>query len=248
MQVHEFARPFHGGDGPVAVLFCHGFTATPGTLRDWARYTADAGFTVSLPRLPGHGTTWQELGVTDWRDWFACLDREFNLLRRRCDQVFLAGMSMGGALALRIAELYPDAVSGLVLVNPAVAGNPGLAGVGIARHLVRSISVVGSDIKRPGVLEHSYPRVPLSAAFSMTRMWADVRARLDLVYCPLLLFRSSVDHRIPAVSSEVILRQVSSEEITERVLPNSYHVATRDNDASQILTESVAFFARHTSP
>lgn len=245
MRVNDFAQPVRAGDGEVAVLFCHGFTASPGTLRGWALEVADQGFTVSVPRLPGHGTTWQELAVTGWEDWFATVEREYLALAATHRQVFLCGLSMGGALALRLTEHYPDGVAGLVLVNPALVGQPSLNLVGAARHLITSVDGRGSDIALEDVVEHSYPRVPLAAVHSMTRMWADVRARLDLVYCPLLLFRSANDHVIPASSAEIILKQVSSEDLTERVLAHSFHVATRDHDAQQIVDESVAFFRRH---
>ena len=248
MRVHEFARPYRGGSGAAAVLFCHGLTASPGTLRDWARHVEGAGYTVSVPRLPGHGTTWRELAVTGWEDWFACVEREFQALKARHDQVFLAGMSVGGALALRLVEQQPDDVAGLVLVNPALTGGPGVAVGAALRHVIRSFDGIGADVARPGVTEHSYPRIPSSVLHSVSRMWADVRARLDLVYRPLLVLRSSVDHVIPTSSSDIVLKQVSSEVIDEIVLPHSYHVATRDNDAPTVFAETVAFLRRHTRP
>jgi len=58
------AEPFFHSGGSTGVLLCHGFTGSPGTLRPWADYLAEAGLTVSLPRLPGHGTTWQEMART----------------------------------------------------------------------------------------------------------------------------------------------------------------------------------------
>ncbi|NED80030.1 alpha/beta fold hydrolase, partial [Streptomyces sp. SID11233] len=84
---------------------------------------------------PGHGTRWQDLQVTGWEDWYAEVDRAFAELRERCATVFVAGLSMGGALALRLAERRGDAVAGLVLVNPALKVH-GLAAhaLPVARH------------------------------------------------------------------------------------------------------------------
>src|SRR5262249_61661789 len=62
------AEPFDHAGGPVGVLLCHGFTGSPQTLRGWADYLAAQGLTVSLPRLPGHGTTWQDLARTGGGD------------------------------------------------------------------------------------------------------------------------------------------------------------------------------------
>ncbi|HET9973180.1 MAG TPA: alpha/beta fold hydrolase, partial [Streptosporangiaceae bacterium] len=115
------AEPFEHAGGPVGVLLCHGFTGSPQTLRGWAEYLAGQGLTVSLPRLPGHGTTWQEMARTGSDDWLAEVDTAFGKLASQCEQVFVFGLSMGGCLALRLAETRGGAVRGLVLVNPSLA-------------------------------------------------------------------------------------------------------------------------------
>ena len=60
---------------------------------------------MSLPRLPGHGTTWQEMARTRWEDWYAEIDRAYEELRGQTGEIFVMGMSMGASLALRLAEL-----------------------------------------------------------------------------------------------------------------------------------------------
>lgn len=247
MQVHDFAQPFYAGTGRIAVLFCHGFTGSPWSLREWAGLTADAGYRVSLPRLPGHGTTWQELNATRWRDWYATVEREFRVLRDESDQVFVAGLSMGGGLALRLAQKYADDVAGLMLVNPAVLGYPVTRAIPFLHRVKTSAKAVGSDIAMPGVVEHAYERTPLRAANSMLKMWVDIRACLDLVDCPVLVFRSATDNVVPEASTRFVLSHISSDEISERVLANSRHVATMDYDKEQIFRESLAFLSSHST-
>src|SRR5215813_11721551 len=123
MPVMPGAEPFFHTGGSIGVLLCHGFTGSPATLRPWADYLAAAGLTVSLPRLPGHGTTWQDMAHTRWEDWFAEVDRAYEELRGHADEIFLMGLSMGACLALRMAELRGDGVAGLVLVNPSVTAD-----------------------------------------------------------------------------------------------------------------------------
>jgi carboxylesterase len=227
------------------VLFCHGFTGSPWSLLEWARTTADAGYRVALPRLPGHGTSWQEMNLTGWQDWYSAVEREFNELRDQCDQVFVAGLSMGGALALRLAEKYPDDVAGLALVNPAVLGYRNTIAVPLLQHVVSSVGAIGSDIAAPGIVEHAYDRTPLRAAASMMQLWTQVKACLDLVACPLLMFRSVTDHVVPTASKEYILSHVSSDVIIDRVLPRSYHVATMDYEKDVIFSETLDFIQAH---
>lgn len=247
VQVVATAEPYFGGTGKVGVLFCHGFTGSPWSLLEWAKTTEAAGYRVSLPRLPGHGTTWQDMNLTGWQDWYCTVERAFDDLRAECDQVFIAGLSMGGSLALRLAEKRGDQVSGLILVNPAVLSYFKDQIAPFAQYFIASVPSIGSDIAEPGGDEHAYPRTPVKAAASMMKMWMEVRACLDLVACPLLMFRSAVDHVVPDSSKDFILAHVSSDEITERVLPRSFHVATMDYDREQIFTESLEFLARHTA-
>ena len=245
MQVNAYSQPFSTADGDVGVLFCHGFTGSPWSMLEWAKVTAAAGYRVSLPRLPGHGTSWQEMNTSGWRDWYACVDREFRELRDGCRQVFVTGLSMGGALALRLAEKHADDVAGLVLVNPAVQAYPKSWLAPLLQWVVPSVPSVGADIAMPGVDEHAYNRTPVKATASMMSMWTDVRACLDLVTCPVLVFRSATDHVVPASSTRTILAHVSSDDITEHVLTRSYHVATMDYDKQTIFDESLEFFAAH---
>ncbi len=77
MPVMPGAEAYSHQGGATGVLLCHGFTGSPQSLRPWAEYLAGAGLSVSLPRLPGHGTTWQEMARTRWEDWFAEVDRAF---------------------------------------------------------------------------------------------------------------------------------------------------------------------------
>src|ERR1700685_4329745 len=123
MPVLPAAEPFTHMGGTTGALLCHGFTGSPQSLRPWAEYLAEAGLSVSLPRLPGHGTAWQDLARTRWEDWFAEVDRAFDELQARCDEIFLMGLSMGACLALRLAEIRGSAVGGLVLVNPSRASD-----------------------------------------------------------------------------------------------------------------------------
>src|SRR5262249_50475322 len=119
MPVMPGAEPFTHVGGPTGVLLCHGFTAGPQSLRPWADCLAEAGLSVWLPRLPGHGTTWQEMAHTRWEDWYAELDRAFDELRAHADEIFVMGLSMGGCLALRLAEPRGPPGRGLVIGNPA---------------------------------------------------------------------------------------------------------------------------------
>lgn len=247
MVILNGAEPFSNDGSDVGVLLCHGFTGTPQSLRPWGEFLAERGYTVRLPLLPGHGTTWQELNRTRWQDWHASVDRAFRELHERCESVVVGGLSMGAALSLLLAQKHGPRISGLVLVNPAVTvDDPRTRLIPVLKHLTGSLEGVGNDIKKSGVTELAYTRTPLKAAHSQLLAWPSLIRDLPEVTQPVLLLRSTHDHVIPASSSALVLSRISSRDITEILLKDSYHVATIDNDAPQIFDESAKFIERVT--
>ncbi|WP_310719733.1 alpha/beta hydrolase [Streptomyces lydicus] len=239
------AEPFRRDGGEVGVLVCHGFTGSPQSVRPWAEYLADQGLTVALPLLPGHGTRWQELQITTWQDWYAEVDRELRALTERCSKVFVCGLSMGGALALRLAAKHGDAISGVAVVNPGNKVHDAAAPLlPVLRYLVRTTKGITSDIAKPGAQEVGYDRVPLHAAYALRRFFQQVDSELPGVTQPLLVMTSPQDHVVRPVDSERILARVSSTDVRQTLLERSYHVATLDHDAEQIFRETFAFISR----
>jgi len=245
-QVRPGAEPFFAPGGRVGVLLSHGFTGSPASMVPWGRRLAAAGHTVHVPRLPGHGTTWQEMNTTTWRDWYGEVDDALTELRSQCEWVAVCGLSMGGALALRLAEQRPEDVDALVLVNPAIAlKRRDLLAAPLLSRFVPSIAGVGNDIKRAGQDEVAYDRTPLKALASQLQLWRDVRENLERVTAPLLMFRSVEDHVVDEITARLVLDGVSSSERELIELRDSYHVATLDHDAEFIMETSAQFIADH---
>jgi carboxylesterase len=242
------AEAFAHDGGPTGVLLCHGFTGSPQSLRPWAEYLAAAGLSVSLPRLPGHGTTWQEMARTRWEDWYAEVDRAFDELQARSDEIFVMGLSMGGCLALRLAELRGQAVRGLVLVNPSItADNKALfAIIPVLKHVVPSVKGIASDIKDPAASESGYDRTPVRAAATLPGLWKTTQQYLNDVSQPVLVFHSTTDHVVGPKSVQVLTQTLPPTQLEVRELGNSYHVATLDHDAPAIFAGSLEFVRMHS--
>jgi carboxylesterase len=242
------AEPIDLPGGSVGALLCHGFTGTTQSMRPWAEHLAAAGLTVSAPRLPGHGTRWQEMNRTRFSDWYGELERAFEDLRARCDSVFVMGLSMGGTLSLRLAELRAGEVSGVVVVNASLGTDRKDARLApLLSKVVPSFPGIASDIKKEGVIELAYDRIPLKAVASLQQAWPVVAADLARITCPVLVYRSRVDHVVPPVSGELLLQGLAGGTVEERVLEDSYHVATLDHDAPAIFAGSLEFVRAHTA-
>lgn len=247
MSVLPGAEPYSHQGGPTGVLLCHGFTGSPQSLRPWAEYLANAGLTVSLPRLPGHGTTWQEMNRTRWEDWYAEVDRAFGELQASTEEIFVMGLSMGACLALRLAELQDGAITGLVLVNPYVTAHTKLFLLApVMKLLVPSLAAVGNDIKKDGVTELAYDRTPTRAAATLPGLWKVTKRDLGKVMAPTLVYYSAQDHTIGHGSLAILRQALPAARLELRECPDSYHVATLDNDAPAIFAGSLDFVRSHS--
>jgi carboxylesterase len=241
------AEPFFHSGSNTGALLCHGFTGSPASLRPWAGRLAAAGLTVSLPRLPGHGTTWQDMARTRWEDWYAEVDRAYEELSRHSDEIFVMGLSMGGCLALRMAELRGDGVAGLVLVNPSLTADTKLFLLApVLKLVVPSLKGIGSDIKKEGAHELSYDRVPVRAAATLPQLWKVTKQQLAEVTQPVLVYVSTTDHVVGPASMRVLRAALPTARLTVRECAESYHVATLDNDADQIFGGSLEFVRAHS--
>ena len=228
------------GQNGIGILFVHGFTGSPASMRPWAEFFAARGYTVRLPLLPGHGTSPREMNQSTWNEWYSTAEDSYLDLVGKCTKVFIFALSMGGALTLRLASLHQP--TGIVLVNPLIH----IRGVRrflipLASRVLATMPSVGGDIKKPGASEYAYDKTPLKAARSLLKLLGDVQERIGSVQTPVLLLHSVEDHVVPSTNSEWILSTVGSESKKEIVLHDSYHVATIDNDAPLIFDESLQF-------
>jgi carboxylesterase len=235
-----FRSAFRGMGASTGVVVCHGFTGSPHAVRAWAQSLADAGYAVRMPLLPGHGTSWQELARTRWQDWHAALDAAYLELAGECGHVVVAGLSMGGALALRIAATRP--VAGTVVVNPGlVIDDPRAPLAGLLKFVLKSTAAIGNDILKADMDEGAYPRTPVAAAHELNKMFKDTVRLLPRITAPVRVYRSSVDHIVSDKSMAALRRGLTNAPLEVIRLENSYHVATMDNDAPGIFRGTAEF-------
>ena len=114
------AEPYSAPGGPNGALVVHGFTGTPQSMRGLAEAFAAAGYAVELPLLPGHGTSVDDMEHFTVADWMEAVERTYEELAGRCEQVVVAGLSMGATLATWLVTRHPE-IAGLVVINGAFA-------------------------------------------------------------------------------------------------------------------------------
>ena len=238
-------------DGSVTAGFLalHGFTGNPSSMRGVAESVAAAGFHVELPRLPGHGTSVEDMLPTRWGDWTAEVEAAYRRLSERAERIVVGGLSMGGSLTLWTGLQHPE-VAGLVCVNPATTPQ----GPEITEMMQAALAEgteqmpgIGSDIADPDAVEIAYESTPLRALLSLLDDGlAPMAERYGELKMPLLLFTSHQDHVVEPSQSEYLAEHYGGD-VDHRWLDRSYHVATQDYDREAIFAGTIDFIKRVTA-
>ena len=233
-------EPFRLRGGADGILMVHGFSGSPASMRPMGEWFAARGLTVSGVRLPGHGTSVEDFAAHPWPEWAAGVDEELTHLRSTCARILVLGQSMGGALAVHLAAERPSEVDGLALLSPYVFDRR-LTVVPLARFFVKETKGVGSDVRKEGVDELAYDRLPTPAVVTMAAFLKVARADLTRVTAPTLVFEPGEDHAIPKDNPRRVFAGLGSARKELIGCPNSYHVLSLDHDAPMIRERVLAF-------
>jgi carboxylesterase len=244
------AEPFIYEAGEVGCLFVHGFTSSAHEMREAARYLADRGITAGACLLAGHGTAPEDLQGTTWLDWYASVSDALDIMLERCKRVYLAGLSLGGALALYAASQRGDDLAGIVVMSAPVYLPSGVASLlrGIQKPLP-FITKPYRDIEDP-IARHNhvgYMRSPLDATASLVDFLSQVRVGLPAIELPSLVIYSRHDHVVPSISSHHIYSQLGSHDKTMVALHRGYHIVTVDYDKQKVFAAIHEFIESHRS-
>ena len=220
----------------------HGFRGSPASIKPWALSLHEKGLSVAAPILAGHGTHWSDLNKVNWQDWYESVEKEFLELKKSCDQIFVAGFSMGGALALRLSQIRGSELAGTILVNASIYDERARFKLVPALSLfLPSIPGGPGDVAKPGAPQHGYDRIPLRGLNQLRKLWEVVERDLYLVDLPLMVSYSINDHVVHPVCSETIIDNVYSADIREVVFEKSFHNVALDHDAELLNEESMDF-------
>lgn len=238
-------NPFFIEGGPTGCLLVHGFSGSPPEMRPMGEYLAQQGLTVLGVRLAGHGTTPEDMATTTWRDWVASAEEGLQELQARCQQVFLAGLSMGGLIVLHLAAHH--SVAGVVAMGtPAYIADWRFRFVPLAQHFMRWFTPdIESDLTDPQAEERcwSYDRLPIRCIASLGQLIRLVRRELPRVEVPALIMQGEKDHHVPADSAHLIFDELGNDDKEIVWWPNSGHCITIDSEREAVWGRAFQFIA-----
>lgn len=231
---------FHDAGGESALLLIHGFGSYPGVMDELAGQVRDIGISVSVPRLPGHGTCSEDFVASRGRDWYRRVLDEYFDLRGNYRRLFVSGLSLGGILALMLAGAHR--IEGLILMAPAVLNtNRFILFAPVARHFIRSVANTcdpqGQDMSDPDVrylADEYWSRRWIGPAAEVLRVQRASRRALRRVSAPCFTIVSERDTTVPPTVARYIERRIASTAYSSVVLKESKHQLVTDCEKEEV--------------
>ena len=234
-----------------ALLMLHGFGDTPQTLRYLGGRLHAEGFTVHAPLLPGHGRGLRDFASASAEDYADAARRELAWLRERAPWVGVIGLSMGGAIAARLAAESDD-VRVLALLAPYLTPPRAVALVGRTAAIWSVItpyfsgSAGDASVHDPVARDSSYAygMFPPRAVRALCATAAAGRRALPSITVPTLVVNSREDNRIPLALAETATTSLAGP-TERRWVTGCGHVITVDYCRAVVADLVLDFLTRH---
>lgn len=230
----------------VAALLVHGFTATPWEMRPLAEFLADAGIASLAIRLPGHGTTPEDLAARRWQEWRASVEKGYRILAHDFASVFGMGMSTGSLLLL--ASHASCRFKGLTLFSPYLRIQHALAPYArwLRWFMPYHKKYIGEDHQ-----SRYYSHRPVAGIHQINLLIKTVRKELKNICCPVMAFNGEGDQTIDVQSSSELMSLLGSQvKIHEIFGPDVNHVLTGEQNPCRwsMFAQSAYFVQELTRP
>jgi carboxylesterase len=214
-------------------------------------YFNQQGYTSLGVRLAGHATIPEDMIRSNYTDWIASVEDGYDLLRGISNNIFLAGLSMGGTLALLMSTRLE--VKGVVAMSTPykLPDDPRLRHI---EWISKIVSFMPKSDEEPGAnwfdeeswKEHvSYPQNPVRSIGELNKLLGELRAVLPQVNVPVLLMHSRDDRYVLPENMEMIYADLAgTSDKTKLDITGSGHVLTRDASRQQVFESALEFIRR----
>jgi len=242
------AEPFFIPGGKTGCVLVHGFTGAPKEMRMMGDYLNGNGVTVIGVRLAGHATQISDMIRTRWSDWLTSVEDGINLLSDFCDNIFVAGLSLGGILALMAASRY-DINGAVAMSAPYTISNDWR--VKFAKQISLFMPFVkkghSDAVDQKTSKDHvDYTMYPTRSIAELHELVETLHNNLDQIRVPVLLINSKNDKTVPPSHAENYRHEIPSSHFELVTLENSGHVITEDIEREIVFNAALNFIQKYS--
>jgi len=240
--------PIYLPRGDKAILLLHGLGGTPIELKELAQYLADKNITVFVPLMRYQGRHYSDIGKINMDEIYSDVFDYYVALKENYKEVYVAGLSTGGLLTLKLAE--NQNISGVITyATPMTYGFSFLGDSTI--DLFKALNVITPNVRRIewglsknesiGPALPSFDRLPIKTLLQGEILKKETKSNLKKITSPILILQSKFDNRAAPSSAQFIFDNINSENKELIYLNNSGHIITMDFDKTQVFEESFRF-------
>ena len=242
MEIIQGAESYRlDGTNKKAVLLIHGYTGTPDEMRPLGDYLHALGYTVRCERLPGHGTTVEDLKNTTAIDWYETARQAAEELLREFSDVYVCGLSMGGLLAIKIAASLP-VKKAVFMATPIFLPDKRIKFYPILKYFIKELPKSKKNYGEMMKYNHSYHVLPTKPLGSLFKLMNQVKNKfIKQVKVPAIVFQSTIEHTVLPESAQYIYDNLGSTKKELHWLHESGHIITLDKERMQVFAEIARF-------
>jgi carboxylesterase len=263
MKDYSFHMPGTSGKG---VLLIHGLTGSPPEMRFVAKRLNRVGFACSSPVLAGHCRDMDALHASTYEDWIASVHEAIDKFAPEVDELYAAGICVGGQLALLAAHQRPGKIKKVAIYSPMIRYDgwntpiwwknlqwmiPFAAHMPILRDLTFPESHpfgLKSDRLRKAVAQNSgdgiegtLPEFSLKGLYQNFRLNKALKKALPDMTVPTLLIHAREDD-VSSPRNSIRLKAMHGGECHIEWLDDSYHMIHVDQERQKVADLTAAFF------
>jgi len=230
----------------TAILLIHGYTGSPHDMLYLGKRLHNAGFSVCIPRLPGHGTNSVDFLNSNYKQWLRSAVDAYISLLKESDDIYICGLSMGGLLTILLAGLFDP--KRIVLAAPAIDNyDKKIWLTPVLKWFTKKIKKSSEqtfDTPYLNTLASEYWNYDWpSKAADLLKLQLMARKRLEKVRADCLTVVSKGDKSVPWTVTERIEASICSNKKKRLVLEESPHVVVNDIEKEKVADAIIEWFS-----